>query len=376
MKVYLDNAATTKVDKEVVEAMIPYFSEKFGNASSLHKKGEEARKAVEDARGKIAKFLGANPEEIIFTSGGTESDNLAIKGLIHENKSKRHIITSKIEHPAILETCRFLEKKGYEVDYVSVNKEGVVNIEEIKKKIKKDTLLVSIMHVNNELGTIQPIEEIAELCRKQKVYFHTDAVQSFGKLKINLENIDLLSVSGHKINGPKGIGMLFVKKGVKISCIIHGGKHERGLRAGTENVPGIVGLGKAVELLDKKMKSAEKVRKLKNKLTEEILKIEGAGLNGGHEKRIFSNVNVSFKGVEGESLVLLLSKEGVEASTGSACSTHSLKPSHVLTALGLKEEEAHGSLRLTLGFDTTEEEIDYTIKKIKESVHKLRRIAG
>ncbi|MFH1307620.1 MAG: cysteine desulfurase family protein [archaeon] len=376
MKVYLDNAASTKVDAEVVDALLPFFSRDYGNASSLHDAGKNAREAIEKSREIIAKFLKVSPDEIIFTSGGTESDNLAIKGVAEANPSKKHIITSKIEHPAVLETCKELERKGYRVDYISVDKEGIVNFSEIEEKITKDTLIVSIMHVNNEIGSIQPIEEIGEICRKKSVYFHTDAVQSFGKLNINMKNIDLLSVSGHKINGPKGVGTLYIRKGIKINPIISGGKHEKGMRAGTENVPGIVGLGKATELCEKKMNNIEKIKRLRDKLISELLKIRGAKLNGSKDRRIFNNVNISFKDIEGESLLLLLSKYGIYASTGSACSSHSLKSSHVLKAIGVSEAESHGSLRLSLGFETSEKEIEYTIDKIKEAIEKLRRIAG
>lgn len=376
-KIYLDNAATTAVDKEVLKAMMPYFSEKYGNPSSLHEFGREAREAIEKAREEIAKLINASPEEIIFTSGGTESDNLAIKGLAMTNPGKKHIITSKIEHPAVLETCKELEKQGYKVDYISVNSDGIVNIEEFKRKITPNTLLVSIMHVNNEIGTIQQIEKIAEICREKNVYFHTDAVQSFGKLKIDVKKmkIDLLSASGHKINAPKGIGILYVKKGIKIKPLLSGGGHEKNLRSGTENVPGIVGLGKACELSSRKMKKASKIKELRDSLINNLLEIKATRLNGSREERIFNNVNVSFENVEGEALLLLLDEEGIACSTGSACSNHSLKASHVLKAIGLSDLEAHGSLRLTLDWNNTKAEIEYTIKKIKENVEKLREIS-
>lgn len=376
-RVYLDNAATTKVDGEVVKAMLPYFSEKFGNPSSLHGFGREAREAVENAREKIAKLINAEKSEIVFTSGGTESNNLAIKGLAEANPEKRHIITSKIEHPAVLETCRELEKRGYHVDYISVNEEGIVNLEELERKITGNTLLVSIMHVNNEIGTIQPIEEIGKICCDKGVYFHSDAVQSFGKLNIDAKkmNISLLSVSGHKINGPKGIGFLYARKGIRIKPLASGGGQEKGIRSGTENVPGIVGFGKTVELSEEKIKQSKSIEKLRDKLISELLNIKGTRLNGSRIERIYNNVNISFEGVEGEALLLMLDKEGVAVSTGSACSSHSLKASHVLKAIGLDDLGAHGSLRLTLGFQNTEKEIKYTIKKIKEAVEKLREIS-
>jgi cysteine desulfurase len=376
-KIYLDNAATTRTDGEVVKAMMPYFSEKYGNPSSLHSFGKEAREEVEEARKKIAKAINAEPGEIIFTSGGTESDNLAIKGLAQANTEKKHIITSKLEHPAVLEPCRELEKQGYKVDYISVDKDGIINLEELGRKITQETLLVSIMHVNNEIGTIQPIEEIGKICCEKEVYFHTDAVQSLGKLEIDVkkENISLLSASGHKINGPKGVGFLYVRKGIRLKPLNNGGGHERGIRSGTENVPGIVGFGRAIELAEKRIKNSGKVKKLGDKLISELLKINGTRLNGSRDKRIFSNVNISFEQVEGEALLLMLDMNGIACSTGSACSSHSLKASHVLTAMGLEDLEAHGSLRLTLGWENTEKEIDYVIKKIKENVNKLRKIS-
>ena len=375
-KIYLDNSATTKVDKEVFEEMKPYLTEKYGNPNSLHSFGVEAREAVEKARGRVAKLINARSEEIIFTSSGTESDNLAIKGLVDAYPEKKHIITSKIEHPAILEVCNYLEKKGFVIDYISVNEEGIVDLEELKSKIREDTLLVSIMHVNNEIGSIQPIEEIARICKEKKTLFHTDAVQSFGKLEIDVrKGVDLLSASSHKINGPKGVGILYVMSGIKILPLLHGGRQEKGIRSSTENVAGIVGMGKAAELSLKKMKNAGKVKVMREYLIKKLLEIKGGKLNGGM-KRIFNNVNVGFENVEGESLVMLLDKAGIACSTGSACSSHSLNASHVLLALGLKENEAHGSLRLTLGWDVNKKEIDYVAKKTKEAVERLRGIYG
>ena len=378
MKVYLDNAATTPVDKEVLKAMYPYFIEKYGNASSMHSFGEEARDAVENAREKIAKFINANKNEIIFTSGGTESNNLAIRGITAANPDKKHLITSKIEHPAVLETCKDLQRKGYKVDYIGVNKEGIVNFDELEEKITKDTLLVSIMHVNNEIGTIQDIQKIGNLCKKRGVLFHTDAVQSFGKLNIDVKkmNVDLLSASAHKINGPKGVGFLYVRSGAKVTQTMTGGGQERKLRSGTENVPGIVGFAKATEISLSKMKNSEKVRKLRDKLIDGLMKIFGTRLNGSKEQRIYTNVNVSFDMAEGEAVLLMLDKEGISVSTGSACSSSTLASSHVLKAIGLGDLLAHGSIRLTLGFQNTEKEIDYTLNKIKSVVKKIRKISS
>jgi len=370
---YLDNAAATKVAEEVLDEMLPYFSKKYGNASSLHKLGREAKKAIEDAREKIAEHINCKKEEIIFTASGTEADNLAIKGLALAYPEKKHIITSKIEHAAVLETCKFLEKQGYEVDYIGVDKNGIVKIEDVKKAIREDTLIVSIMHVNNEIGTIQPIEEIAEICRSNEVFFHTDAVQSFGKLKIDARNFDLLSASGHKINGPKGIGLLYVRDGVKIVPLLHGGGHERGLRSGTENVPGIVGMAKAVELADKIDK--KEIKKIRDSIFEKLLEINGVRINGSREKRIYNNINISVRGIEGESLLMMLDRKKLFASTGSACSSHSLKGSHVLSALGIGEEEIHSSLRITLGNDFKEKNINRVICIIKDSINKLRKIS-
>lgn len=372
MKLYLDNAATTQVDKEVIKIMGDFMANKFGNPSSLHSFGREAKEAIELARSRIAKFINVKSEEIIFTSGGSESNNLAIQGLAKANPDKKHIITSKIEHPSILEPLKVLEKQGYKIDYISVDEEGIIDLEELKSKIIKNTLLVSIMHVNNEIGTIQPIEEIAALC-KGKCFFHTDAVQSFCKIQIDASSIDLLSASGHKINASKGIGILYIKQGVKIKPIINGGSQERDFRSGTENVPGIVGLAKAVELAEKK--DYNKIKDSRDKLVKEILKIKGTRLNGSSSKRIFNNINISFQGIEGESLLMKLDKLGIAASTGSACSSHSLKPSHVLLAIGLKDFDAHGSLRLTLGNPLTDKEINYVVESLNKSVKELREIS-
>lgn len=373
--IYLDNSATTKVDPEVVKFMNKFMSENYGNPSSLHKLGRDARDAVELSRKTISEFLNVSPSEILFTSGGTEANNLAILGVARANPEKKHIITSNIEHPAVLRVCESLAREGYKVDYIPAGGTGVVDSQDIEKKIRKDTLLVSVMHVNNEIGTIQPVEEIARICRAKGVYFHTDAVQSFGKLNIDASKFDLLSASGHKINAQKGIGFLYVRKGVKIHPLVFGGGQERNLRSGTENVPGIIGLGKAVELARARVKDAEKVKRLRDKLISEILKIPGSRLNGSNEKRIFMNANFSFENVEGESLLVLLDLDGICASTGSACSSTSLRASHVLKAIGLEDLEAHGSLRLSLGWETSSQDVDYTIKKVKSAVEALRKIS-
>lgn len=376
MKVYLDNAATTRTDPEVVKAMLPYFTEKYGNASSLHEFGREAKETLDRAREIVAKKINALPEEIIFTSGGSESDNLALKGVAYFNREKNHLITSKIEHPAVLSICKELEKEGFKVSYLNVDKDGLVDLEELESSITDKTSLVTIMHANNEIGVIQPIAEIAKICKKHKVLFHTDAVQSFTKANIDVkkQGIDLASFSSHKIHGPKGVGALFIRKGVKIKKQIFGGHHEFNLRAGTENIPAIVGFARAVELANNI--HIERMTKLRDKLINEIIKnISDVSLNGSREKRLCNNANVSFKYVEGESLLLHLDMRGISVSTGSACSSHSLKPSHVLMAIGLKPEIAHGSIRFTLSRYTTEEEIDYTVKNLKGIVENLRKIS-
>ncbi|MCX8158381.1 MAG: cysteine desulfurase NifS [Candidatus Diapherotrites archaeon] len=378
--IYLDHAATTPVDKEVLKEMLPFFSKKYGNASSLHKLGQEARLALENARERIANLINASTEEIIFTSGGTESDNLALRGIAYANKEKgRHIIVSSIEHHAILNTAEDLEKEGFKVTYLPVDSFGLVDVEEIKKQITKETILVSVMHANNEIGTIEPIGEIAEVCKEKNVYFHSDAVQTFGKLKIDVNKtpVDLLSLSAHKIYGPKGIGALYIRKGTKIKSIITGGPHEKNLRAGTENVALAVGFAKASEITHKNMeKHNERMKRLRDYAIKKLSEIENSLLNGHPTKRLSNNINIIFRGVEGESLVTLLSKDRIMASTGSACSSKSLEPSHVLLAIGRKHEEAHGSLRLTLGKDNTKEEIDYAIERIEKNVEKLRKISA
>lgn len=376
--VYLDNAATTKAGEEVLKEMLPYFSEKFGNASTQYSLGQEARQAVENARKHIAALINAEPEEIFFTSGGTESDNSALKGIAFRNPEKKHLITSAIEHPAVLQTCKWLEKRGYSVTYLKVDKEGIVNPADVEKAIKKDTLAVSIMHANNEIGTTEPIKEIAEICRKKNVIFHTDAVQSFGKIPIDVKTmkIDMLSASSHKIYGPKGVGILFKRKGLWIDALLNGGGQESGARSGTENVPGIVGFGKAAETAMKTMKEeSEREAKLCDKLITGLLKIKKSRLNGHRTKRLPNNVNISFEAVEGESMLLMLNEKGICASTGSACSTGSLEPSHVLLAIGLTHGTAHGSLRLTLGKETTKEDVDYVLKAVPGIVERLRKMS-
>ncbi len=380
MKVYMDNAATTRVDDEVFEEMKPYFTEKYGNASSLHSFGQEAHEIMEISREKIAKLINAEPKEIIFTSGGSESDNMAIKGIMWKNKDKRdHIITSKIEHPAVLRTCEFLEKHGFDITYVGVDKNGLVNPKEIEDAITDKTNLVSIMHANNEIGTIQPIEEIGKICKEKKVIFHTDAVQTVGKVPIDVKrlDVDLLSASSHKLHGPKGVGFLYVRKGLQIDALIHGGGHESGKRSGTENIPGIVGFGKTCEMaMDEMEKRNKKLIMLREKLINCVLeKIPKSYLNGDKEKRLLNNAHFRFDYIEGEALLLRLDMEGIAGSTGSACSTKSLKPSHVLMALGLSPVQSHGSLRLTLSKYNTEAEVDYVLEKLPKVIMDLRSIS-
>lgn len=385
-KIYLDYAATTPLDPEVLKAMKPFFRELYGNPSSLHSLGQEALVAIDEAREKVAQFLGCSPGEIIFTSGATEADNLAIKGIIKNTRyqipnTKYHIITSTIEHPAVMETCESLKKEGVEVTYVKPNKEGIVSIEDIKKAIRVETCLVSIMYANNEVGTIQPICEIGKMIKnlKHRIYFHTDAVQAINYLDCNVDrlHVNLLSLSGHKIYGPKGIGALYVRKATPIKRIQDGGEHEYGLRAGTENVPGIVGLGAAIAMLKAQGSRLKTVERLRNKLIESVLKtIPASKLNGSRKERLPNNANFSFKGIEGESLLILLDMEGFACSTGSACAAKKLTPSHVLLAMGLDHLEAHGSLRVTLGKYTTEKEINKFLKVLPKIVKRLREVSG
>ena len=370
MKIYLDNAATTKVDLGVAKKIREFFVDKYGNPSSQHSIGIEAKKELNNAREKLAKFIGADSSEIVFTSGGTESNNLAIRGIAKANPNKKHIITSVIEHPSVLDTCKDLKKDGYEVDYIGVNSDGIVDIEEIKRKISDKTLLVSIMQVNNEIGTIQPIDEIGNICKNEGVYFHTDAVQGFTKVDLDIKSVDLFSASGHKIHAPKGIGFLYIKKGTKISPIMTGGGQEFGIRNGTENLPGIIGL---VAALDVKIKK-EKIRESRNKIIEAILQIPKVKINGTMKNRIYNNINVSFYGIEGESLMMLLDKDGICVSTGSACASNKLSESHVLKSLKIDDLYIHGSLRFSLGNDILGYE-EYVIEKIKKNVAKLREIS-
>jgi len=377
MKVYLDYAATTPLDPKVLEAMKPYFNKKFGNSMSLHSWGLEAKQALEESRETVAKFINANPEEIIFTGSATESINSVIKGIAFANKDKgKHIITSSIEHHAVLESCKWLENQGFEVTYLPVDKYGFVDLEKLKAAIRADTILVSIMHANNEIGTIEPIEEIGKICKEKGTLFHTDAVQSFGKIPIDIKNIDLLSLSAHKFYGPKGVGATFIRRKVKIDPLLHGGGHEFGLRSSTENIAGIVGLAEAVKLRSKEMKAeAKKLTKLRDYLIKNVLKTENSHLNGHPIKRLPNNANFWFAFIEGEALIVQLDSYGIAASTGSACSSSTLEPSHVLKAIGLKHEEAHGSLRISLGKYTTKAEIAYTIKVLPKVVENLRKLS-
>lgn len=378
--IYLDNAATTKTAKEVVDAMLPYFTEDYGNPSSLYSLGAKSKEAVTKARETIAGTLGAQSNEIYFTAGGSESDNWVFKATAdaYEQKGK-HIITSRIEHHAILHTCDYLAKKGFEITYIDVDENGILKLDELEKAIRPDTILISVMFANNEIGTIQPIKEIGEIARKHGVLFHTDAVQAYGHVPINVDeyNIDMLSASGHKFNGPKGIGFLYIRKGVKIRSFVHGGQQERGRRAGTENVTGIVGIGAAAERAFRVMEQRNKREiELRDYLIAQIEeKIPYCRLNGDRVKRLPNNVNFSFRFVEGESLLIMLDMEGICASTGSACASGSLDPSHVLLAIGLPHEIAHGSLRLTLGEETTKEELDTVVAALVRIIERLRNMS-
>ncbi|HET6461401.1 MAG TPA: cysteine desulfurase NifS [Syntrophales bacterium] len=379
-RIYLDNAATTPTDERVLEAMLPFFSEMYGNPSSLHAFGQEAKYAIEEARYIAAQFIGARQEEIVFTSGGTESNNTAIKGVAYARRDKgNHIITSKIEHHAVLEPCHFLEKQGFEVTYIPVDQFGLVDPADVKKAITGKTILISVMHANNEIGTIEPIAEIGKISRDKGIYFHTDAVQTCGHVPVDVSelSVDLFSASGHKLYGPKGVGILYIRKGVRILPFMHGGDQEQGRRASTHNVPGIVGFGKAVELAREEMaKEMEQLTMLRDKMIKGILTgIEYARLNGHPKERLPNNVNVSISYVEGESMLLNLDMEGIACSTGSACTSSSLEPSHVLAATGLSHELAHGSLRFTLGKLTSEEDIDYTLTRLPVIIGKLRAMS-
>lgn len=379
--IYLDNAATTKTDPEVVEAMIPYFSENYGNPSSIYELAGKSKTAMEEAREKIAGVLNARTNEIYFTAGGSEADNWALVAAFDAYAQKgNHIITTKIEHHAILHTCEYLEKyRGARITYLDVDENGIVKLDELEKAITEETILISIMFANNEIGSIQPVREIGMIAREHQILFHTDAVQAFGQLPIDVDalNIDMLSSSAHKINGPKGIGFLYIRKGVKIRSFIHGGAQERKRRAGTENVPGIVGYGEAARLAEESREErTAREQELRDYMIERILKeVPYCRLNGDQKRRLPNNVNISFEFIEGESLLLMLDGYGICASSGSACTSGSLDPSHVLLAIGLPHEIAHGSLRLTLGKETTKEEIDYTVDKIKEVVSQLRSMS-
>ena len=378
--IYADNAATTAVSEEVLTAMLPYFREGYGNASSIYKLGRDAQKAVETAREKVAKALGAEPREIYFTSCGSESDNWAIKGTaeLMAKKGKKHIITSVFEHHAVLHTCEYLEKHGFEMTYIPVSDKGLLDPEDIRKAIREDTALVTIMYANNEIGTIQPIDEIAAICHEKGVLFHTDAVQAVGHIDIDVhkQGIDMLSLSGHKIHAQKGIGALYVRKGIALPNFVHGGGQERGKRAGTENVPAIVGLGVAIEAATRDIAGKNAViTPRRNRLIDGILKLPYTRLNGDRDKRLPGNLNISIEGIEGESLLLLLDMNGICASSGSACTSGSLDPSHVLLSIGLEHAVAHGSLRLSIEENVTDEDVDYILEVIPKVVDRLRSMS-
>ncbi|MEF9984204.1 MAG: cysteine desulfurase NifS [Oscillospiraceae bacterium] len=378
--IYLDNSATTPVSPKVLEAMLPYFKDGYGNPSSVYSVGREARIAVEAAREKVAKAINAKPEEIFFTSCGTESDNWALKGAVETlaKKGKKHIITTNFEHHAILHTCNTLEKQGFEVTYLKVDNNGMITAKQVKDAIRDDTAIVSIMYANNEIGSILPIGEIGAVCREKGVWFHTDAVQAMGNVEIDVveQNIDMLSLTGHKIHAPKGIGALYIRKGISIPNFIDGGAQEKRHRAGTENVPYIVGFGVAMEEASKNLVANVEHRKmLRDRLIESLLKIPHTRLNGHREKRLCTNVNISFEGIEGESMLLMLDMKGICASSGSACTSGSLDPSHVLLAIGLPHEIAHGSLRLSVGEQNTIEEIDYVLEELPKIIERLRAMS-
>lgn len=378
--IYMDYAATTPTDKAVVDAMIPYFNEKFGNASSFHAKGRESRCAVEESRKQIADCMGAKSEELIFTSGGTEADNMAIKGFAYANKQKgNHIILSAIEHHAVVEPCELLKKEGFEISYAPVDENGIVEVEQLKKLVTDQTILVSVMHANNEIGSIQPVSEIGAFLREKQIAFHCDAVQTFGHMDVNVDdlNVDMMSVAAHKLYGPKGIGALYVRKGIRMKSLIQGGAQERRLRASTENVPAIVGFAEAVKLAKANMEAEEmKQRALQKKLIDGVFaEIEDVRLNGHPELRLSNNVNISFSYIEGESILLNLDMEGICASTGSACASGTLDPSHVLLAIGLSHEQAHGSIRFSFGRFSKEEDVDKVLEVLPGIISKLRAMS-
>jgi len=375
-KIYLDNAATTRLDDEVLKEMLPYFIEKYGNASSTHFMGQEARNAMEKSRSVIARAIGAKPQEIVFTSGGTESNNLAIKGLFFSNyPEKNHIITTRIDHDCVLNTCKWLETRGAKVTYLDVDAEGFIDLKELENAITNKTIVVSVIHGNNEIGTIQDLEAIGKICKRKGTLFHTDACQSFTKVPIDVrkQNLDLVTLNSHKIHGPKGVGALYVKEGTKVTPLLHGGGHERKKRSGTENVSGIVGFAKAVDIAKKK--DIEKMIELRNKLIDGILKIQNTRLNGPRENRLCNNVNISFNNIEGEAIGGYLENFGIATSTGSACASHSLETSHVLKAIGLSPLEANSSIRMSISKYTTEEEINYLLDVLPKIVEKLRRMS-
>ncbi len=379
-RIYMDHASTTPVDPQVLETMLPYFSEIYGNASNIHSFGRSAAEGIKKARKQVASLIGAEPEEMIFTSGGTEADNIGIIGYLRgSRKQGTHIMTSTIEHPAVLRTFQYLEKKGYEVTYIPVDGEGIIDMEKYKASFRDNTSLVSIIFGNNEIGVVQDIKELARIAHEHGAVFHTDTVQAYGKIPIDVGEmgIDLLSLSGHKIYGPKGIGALYIRKGLRIARINHGGSHERGLRSGTENVPAIVGLGKAAELAGQRMEEdGEREKKMRDRLFDEILaRIPDTHINGHRTRRLPNNVNVRFANIEGEAILLNLDYHGIAVTTGSACSSASLDPSHVMLAIGLKPEEAHGSIRLTLGRGTTDEEVDRVLEVFPGVVEKLRKMS-
>lgn len=378
--IYLDNSATTPLNEEVLKEMEPYFCEYFGNPSTLYSLGQKSKEALEKARKRVANAINAKPEEIIFTSGGSESDNLAIKGIAFKNQDKgKHIITSEIEHPAVKETLVFLESIGFEVTYLPVYGDGIIKIEDLKKAIRDDTILITVMHANNEIGTIQPIAEIGKIAKEKGIIFHTDAVQTFGKIPVDVEElcVDLLSISSHKIYGPKGVGALYIRKNTRLVPQIHGGGQERGLRSGTENIPGIVGFGKAAEMAgENQKKDYDYLIQIRDGIIDKVLEeIPASYLNGDKEKRLPNIINFRFSAIEGESLILLLDAKGINSSTGSACSSKNLKASPILKALGLEDVDVHGSLRLSLGLENSIEDVDVVVEAIRESVETLRKMS-
>ncbi|MBS3772976.1 MAG: cysteine desulfurase NifS [Candidatus Thermoplasmatota archaeon] len=375
--IYLDHAATTPVDPDVLDAMLPYFTERYGNASSLHGQGAAAKRALDESREQVASLIGADPDEVIFTGSGTESDNLAVKGVAMRHGSG-HIITSQIEHPAVLQPCEYLENKGFDVTYLPVDKHGLVDPSDVDNAIRDDTRLVSIMHANNEIGTVEPVREIVRVAHEHEVPVHTDAVQTVGKIPVDIQElgVDMLSLSAHKIYGPKGVGALYIREGTQLEPLLHGGGHEHGLRSSTENIPGVVGLGTACQLAKERLDGEQKrLTGLRDRLIDTVLEIEEAYLNGHPEKRLPNNAHFRFTAIEGESLLLSLDEQGIAASTGSACSSKKLQASHVLLAIGLDAVEAHGSLRLTLGKDTTEEDVDIVLQVLPGIIERLREMS-